>query len=95
MARDKQDENVAIVDLTFDFEFPIGTAQHIGVGPNVDCSRNRTAATCEIGCGADTTSAVTVEDAAAPGSGLFTTMLTVPICAVVAVPEACNSVGEI
>lgn len=66
----------------------------VGVGPNVACSRNRAAATCETGCADATTFAVTAEDVAAPGSGFRTTMLTVPICKTEAVPEICNSVGE-
>ena len=65
-----------------------------GVGPNVDCSRNRTAAADVTAIDAVTCTAAEVVDPTAPGFGLFTVTEILPTCAAVAVPVAVNCVAD-
>jgi hypothetical protein len=65
-----------------------------GVGPNVDCSRNLTAAAAVTAVAAVTCTGAEVVEFAEPGFGLLTVTETVPTCPVVAVPVAVNCVDE-
>jgi hypothetical protein len=64
------------------------------VGPNVDCSKNLTAAAALTTVARVTCTGAEVVDPAAPGFGLLTVTETVPTCAAVAVPVAVNCVDE-
>jgi hypothetical protein len=64
------------------------------VGPNVDCSRYRTAAGELTAIAAVTCTEAEVVDPIAPGFGLFTVTEILPTCEAVAVPVAVNCVDE-
>jgi hypothetical protein len=65
-----------------------------GVGPNVDCSKNRTAAAEVAAIAAVTCTEADVVDPAPPGFGLFTVTEILPTCEAVAVPVAVSCVDE-
>ena len=65
-----------------------------GVGPNVDCSKNRTAAGAVTATAAVTCTEADVVEFAAPGFGLSTVTETLPTCEAVAFPVAVNCVDE-
>lgn len=64
------------------------------VGPNVDCSKNRTAAAEVAAIAAVTCTEADVVEFAAPGFGLSTVTEMLPTCEAVAVPVAVNCVDE-